>query len=122
MLSLHNLAMLRRDQARLCEAELLAHEALIGYERAMARERWEVANARAGLGRIMTGLQCYPEAEVALLEAESVLAAAPRWPGSSADKCLEGLFQLYAAWDAAEPGKGYNIKATEWLAKWIAPK
>ena len=29
----------------------------------------------------------------------------------------EFLVDLYEAWHAAEPGKGYDAKATEWRAK-----
>jgi hypothetical protein len=31
------------------------------------------------------------------------------------------LPDLYAAWDKAEPGKGYDAKAGEWKAKLDAP-
>ena len=31
--------------------------------------------------------------------------------------CVQALVDLYAAWDKAEPGKGYGDKAAEWKAK-----
>jgi hypothetical protein len=30
---------------------------------------------------------------------------------------VQGLVDLYTAWDKAEPGKGYDLKAAEWKAK-----
>jgi len=32
-------------------------------------------------------------------------------------ECVQALVDLYAAWDKAEPGKGYGDKAAEWKAK-----
>jgi len=34
---------------------------------------------------------------------------------------VHGLVDLYTAWDAAEPGKGYDAKAAEWRGKLPAP-
>jgi hypothetical protein len=30
---------------------------------------------------------------------------------------VQGLADLYAAWEKAEPGKGYGARAAEWKAK-----
>jgi hypothetical protein len=32
-------------------------------------------------------------------------------------ECVQALNDLCAAWDKAEPGKGYAVKAAEWRAK-----
>ena len=34
-----------------------------------------------------------------------------------AGRCVQGLIDLYTAWDKAQPGKGYDAKAAEWKAK-----
>ncbi|MBS0189097.1 MAG: hypothetical protein JSS51_13605, partial [Planctomycetes bacterium] len=31
--------------------------------------------------------------------------------------CVQALVDLYTTWDAAEPGKGYDAKASEWKTK-----
>jgi hypothetical protein len=31
--------------------------------------------------------------------------------------CVQGLIDLYTAWNAAEPGKGHDAKAAQWKAK-----
>jgi len=35
--------------------------------------------------------------------------------------CVQGLVDVYTAWDKAEPGKGYDAKAAEWKAKLPPP-
>jgi hypothetical protein len=34
--------------------------------------------------------------------------------GLDVPECIRALIDLYAAWHAAEPGKGYDAKAAEW--------
>ena len=33
--------------------------------------------------------------------------------------CVQGLVDLYTAWDKAEPGKGYDAKAAQWRAQMV---
>jgi non-specific serine/threonine protein kinase/serine/threonine-protein kinase len=62
-------------------------------------------------------------AEVLLLEAHGILtsSARPGAPDANLIECTKALIDLYTAWNAAEPGKGYAAKAAEWQAKLPAP-
>jgi hypothetical protein len=55
-------------------------------------------------------------AEANLLEAHAIyLDAKDRGPTHKDTlECVQALVDLYAAWDKAEPGKGYGAKAAEW--------
>jgi tetratricopeptide (TPR) repeat protein/tRNA A-37 threonylcarbamoyl transferase component Bud32 len=61
--------------------------------------------ARAALGQ-------YADAEANLIEARDILAASP-YPKDLRD-CTHALADLYAAWNKAQPDKGYDAKAAEW--------
>ena len=41
-------------------------------------------------------------------------------PETYARESLRRIIDLYEAWDAAEPGKGYDAEAAEWRAKLTA--
>ena len=69
------------------------------------------ARARLELGRVLLSLGKFSEAEAVLLDAQRELL--------STDSVHVGplaLTALYTAWDRAEPGKGYDVKAREWLS------
>jgi serine/threonine protein kinase/tetratricopeptide (TPR) repeat protein len=68
--------------------------------------------ARAGLAKAPGE---FATAEADLLEAQSVVA---KLRGEKeAGEWTQGLVDLYAAWDRAEPGKGYDAKAEAWKTK-----
>ena len=73
--------------------------------------------SRVGLGRLLTKLGRYPEAERLLLNAQGTLFSTPAVPQRSVGRMLKGLVELYDAWHAAEPGKGHDSRAAEWGAK-----
>jgi tetratricopeptide (TPR) repeat protein len=112
--SLNNLALLLREQGKLSETEPLFRELLAEVERTYAKGSGQAANTRLALGSTLTGLNRYAEAEVALLEAEPVLATARGVPPGRHEKCLEALAQLYIAWEESEPGQGHAAKAEQW--------
>ena len=66
----------------------------------------------------------YALAESNLLEAHPIhVAAKDRGPAHKDTlACVQALVDLYAAWDKAEPGKGYDARAAEWQAKLSPPK
>ncbi len=66
----------------------------------------------------------FARAESNLLEAHPIFVAAPDRGPTHKDTlaCVQGLIDLYTAWDAAEPGKGYDAKAAEWRGKLDADK
>jgi len=68
--------------------------------------------ARAGSG---AGPANFSLAEASLLEADTLFAVVPGHPWGL--ECAASLATLYSAWNNAEPGKGYDAKATEWRAK-----
>jgi tetratricopeptide (TPR) repeat protein len=80
----------------------------------LARLLMNLGNARAGLAK--TG-DDFAAAEAILLEAHTNFVQAPGpFPKDTRD-CTQALADSYAAWDKAEPGKGYDAKAAEWRAK-----
>ena len=72
------------------------------------------ASARLALGRALTGLARYPEAEPELLGAEKGLAGSkdPVYP-----QTIEALAAMYQKWDRTDPGKGHAAQAAAWKAK-----
>ena len=66
-------------------------------------------------GKTLGRLERY--AETALLEAHGILESARGAKHERTIKVIKSLANLYDAWDAAEPGKGYDAKAAEWRAK-----
>jgi len=79
------------------------------------------ARARVGVGHDAEGFKL---AEANLLEAHPIyLAAKDRGPThKDTIACVQALVDLYTAWHAAEPGKGFDAKAAEWKAKLPAPE
>jgi eukaryotic-like serine/threonine-protein kinase len=75
------------------------------------------------LGRARVGLgfdaERFKLAEANLLEAHPIYVAARDRGPTHKDtiECAQALVDLYTAWHAAEPGKGYDAKAAEWKAK-----
>ncbi len=94
-----------------------------------ARKAFTGGNARrlaeflTGFGRARVGVgydaESFKLAEANLLEAHPIyLAAKDRGPAHKDTlECVQVLVDLYTAWHAAEPGKGYDAKAAEWKAK-----
>jgi non-specific serine/threonine protein kinase/serine/threonine-protein kinase len=75
-----------------------------------------LGRARAGAGY---DSERFKLAEANLLEAHAIyLEAKDRGPAHKDTlECAQALVDLYAAWDTAEPGKGYDAKAAEWRGK-----
>jgi serine/threonine protein kinase/Tfp pilus assembly protein PilF len=77
--------------------------------------------ARAGVG---FDAERFALAEANLLEAHPIyLAAKDRGPTHKDTlECVRALVDLYTAWNAAEPGKGYDARAAEWKSTLDAAK
>lgn len=56
-------------------------------------------------------------AEGNLHEARAIIFAVQGRGGAARESVLKEIAELYAAWHAAEPGKGYDGKAAEWRGK-----
>ena len=102
----------RSARGQYADAAALASEAIAGYERGKDVEG--TASARLALGRALTGLARYTEAEPELLGAEKGLAGSkdPVYP-----QTLEALAAMYEKWERTDPGKGHAAQAAAWKAK-----
>jgi tetratricopeptide (TPR) repeat protein len=91
-----------------------------GNARRLADFLTPLGRARVGLGY---DAERFTLAESNLLEAHPIYVAAKDRGPTHKDTlaCVQGLVDLYTAWDAAEPGKGYDAKAAEWKAKLTPP-
>jgi tetratricopeptide (TPR) repeat protein len=73
------------------------------------------------LGRARVALGYDPDrfklAEANLLEAHPLYIKTRGEKHKETLDCVQGLIELYTAWDKAEPGKGYAAKAAEWKGK-----
>jgi tetratricopeptide (TPR) repeat protein len=117
--SVDQLGTLRIAQSRLPEAESIYRDLIAAYEARGAGATPRAMGARLSLGGVLTRLGRFPEAEREILAVSHALGAghgswgAERVPGTI-DACAPDLVRLYTAWDAAEPGKGYDAKAAHW--------
>jgi tetratricopeptide (TPR) repeat protein len=70
-----------------------------------------------GLGKARTGLKEFEAAEANLLEAHGMGVKIRGEAHPATRDCLRAIVDLYRAWHAEQPGKGYDTKAAEWEAK-----
>jgi Tfp pilus assembly protein PilF len=116
--SINNLGYLLQATNKPAEAIVLLtpHEAA-------ARKAFTGSNAKnvglllttLGRSRVALGYDAdrFKLAEANLLEAQPI----PLETYRETRGCLQGLVDLYTAWDKAEPDKGYAAKAANWKAK-----
>jgi eukaryotic-like serine/threonine-protein kinase len=100
-------------QQKFAEAEPFYRDSLAQYELAFPPDHTTLALARMEYAFILIRLKRFPEAESIALKSAPVLQSSPPWRLFSA----AALASLYARWDEAEPGKGYDKKAREWSLK-----
>ena len=92
-----------------------------------ARVKFTAANAR-NLARLLrnlgaaraagaTGSADFELAERNLLEAHAIYLKVPGTQPTELRRCDEAIIGLYAAWDKAEPNKGYGAKSAEWRSR-----
>jgi hypothetical protein len=60
------------------------------------------------------GLADFAKSEEILIRSVATMNQAHDRRGLDVPECIRALIDLYAAWHAAEPGKGYDAKAAEW--------
>jgi tetratricopeptide (TPR) repeat protein len=70
-----------------------------------------------GLGRAHVGLKQFEVAEANLLEAHPICLKTRGDQHPDTRTCTQEIVDLYTAWHAAQPGKGYEAKAAQWQAK-----
>jgi Flp pilus assembly protein TadD len=115
--TLNNLAVLLHAKGDYVGAEPLYREALTIRQKKLPPASLDTADSRLALGRVLTELGRYPEAESLLIAAEQAYAQSSTASRRSIERALRDLVELYDTWHKAEPGEGHNAKAAKWLAK-----
>lgn len=120
LVTVNNLGDLLNTLGRHAEAA-----ALLAESEPAARRAWSAGNEAqlAGylsfLGKADLGSGNYENAEAALLEAYALATKGAEREHSVTGTVLELLGDLYDAWHAAEPDKGYDACAAEWRERRI---
>jgi eukaryotic-like serine/threonine-protein kinase len=105
--------------------ELEAAEPLLA-EQAQMQEKLvppghpELAKARMLYARCLLGMKRFSEAESYFVRACETFAVAKDAVPVAAKLAREGICELYATWDAAEPGQGIAERASRWQEKFPA--
>ena len=76
-----------------------------------------IASLLTNLGKAHSGLHQFILAEAELLEARSLYATTRGPTHKDTLDCVQAAIDLYRAWNAAEPGKGYDKKAEQLRTK-----
>ena len=105
------------DVGRLKEAEALGAEAVRGANAKFAQTHSFRLEAIGVYGHTLAQWHRYGDAEGHLLEAREGFVTTLGAEHKRTIKVINYLVDLYDAWDAAEPDKGYAAKASEWRAK-----
>jgi tetratricopeptide (TPR) repeat protein len=100
-------------QQKYADAEPFYRQSVAEYELAFQPNDTSLALAKTEYGIVLMRLNRLAQAESLLLESEPILRSNPPWRLYSAAT----ITCLYAKWDQAEPGKGYNLKVREWSSK-----
>ena len=116
-LSLNNLAAVLCKNGQLEEAERAAREGLRIFQAKAAPGDWKSLSVEDTLATVLAAQQHYAEAERLLLKAHEGLKDRKDCPPQIKQDVLTHMVDLYVAWNAVEPGKGYAEKAAEWRAK-----
>jgi hypothetical protein len=69
------------------------------------------------LGKARMNLHEFAAAESNLLEADSIFRITRGPAHKDTLESSQAIIDLYTAWNAAEPDKGYDAKAAEWKTK-----
>jgi hypothetical protein len=97
------------------EAEPIARRSIEEHELADPRDEWALALARVELGRDLMAQGKFDEAEAQILEANQRLA---KTQGFQYGRLA--LAALYTRWNEAEPGRGHDAHAGQWVGNLIA--
>lgn len=107
--------LLRQDKWPAAEASI--RESLAILEKSQS-DLWEKFNAMSMLGCALLGQKRYADAEPLLTKGFEGLRdranSIPKQEKYVLSEALDSAIQLFVAWDAAEPGKGFDAKAAEW--------
>ncbi len=113
-----NLADVLNQQKRFEEAAgLLAGAEIVARQNANTTSERSLASILTKLGQARAGLKQLGEAEAKLLEAHRLWLKTRGEASPDTRNCTRALADLYTAWNAAQPGQGYDAKAAAWAAK-----
>lgn len=90
-------------------------EALAIHEKALPPNSWRTSVTRTDLGRSLSRVGQFTEAESLLTNAHHQLKNTGDHPRQLSE-AAQALVDLYDAWEIAEPGTGKTEKATQWRA------
>jgi len=112
-----NLGALRMRKGDYSSAEQFLRDALTMKRKLFGDQSTQVVAPLSLLGECLTKMTRYDEAEQMLIEAYRIGQNAQGAGHPSTIKSAQRMADLYIAWDASEPGKGYAEKAEEWRRK-----
>jgi tetratricopeptide (TPR) repeat protein len=98
-------------------AEILAAVEPVARKAKTPAGELHLATLLTGLGQARAGLKQFETAEASLLEAHTIWVKARGEKQDETRSCKQAIVDLYTEWNAAQPGKGYDTKASEWKAK-----
>ena len=99
------------------EAEPLCREALAGMEGVPGLASRRMPRVRRTLGKVLTALGRFEEAEAALLASRAAATAQGTAGRKALRMTLEALAGLHATWDAAAPGAGHGERKVAYAAE-----
>ncbi len=118
--NLRSLSVVLERQGEYEEAEELARESLQLCETKLAPDSRERFLAKMALGAALCGRGRYTEAEPLLLEAQEGLRNRTDVSNRTKGDAIQRIVDLYNSYHAAEPGRGFDVKAAEWLKRFEA--
>ncbi len=104
-------------QGEQSEAELYFREALESRRRVLGDDHPETLTSLNNMGGLLKAQGKLSEAEALLLPAVAIADTKVPERHPLNGKLSKTLAKLYQAWDQAEPGKGFDLKAAEWQAR-----
>jgi tetratricopeptide (TPR) repeat protein len=110
-----SLAGLLRENGELAEAEQRYRESISLLAQRFGNQDHRLAEARIGLGRTLTALSRFAEAETQLLDAERDLRGADGESNGRHAACVTHLLKLYEGW-AASGDQDAGLKLRQWRA------
>ena len=117
LIAISNMGFLLRAEGKLDEAEPYYREALTKYRRMMGNEHAETLISIDNLGALLGSQGKFAAAEAMLLPGAAIAAARLPVGHDVRLRLTRTIAKLYDAWNAAEPGKGYDARAAEWKVK-----
>ncbi len=103
-----------RRMDRSAEAVPFLKQAVQGFDAIQGRGSPMATVARLELGAAFLALGQYVEGERAYLDAITAMGGGHATPAVDGPIPAEQLADLYAAWNRAQPGQGYDLKAEQW--------